>query len=380
MPVTSSTSKKAFEDLIGQNHQKYDIFFNGHYHNHSAHLLGSLYDLGASEERMRERFQKGVKSHLLKRPESEYQINEDNYQQYVGKGVAYRDLADFFDGEIAKLGFDAAFQKYVPALIPGLGSHVIHPLIHLGYAAEFRNDLILGEALALATLAYDSAGELIDKVHPGPTSKDIASILDEVRADPRFNDLEDLGVYGVFKGSMDAKHMEHIQEYFTAWDPQEDTEKKTHELARAITLLFLGYPPEEHLNFFICHLMTGLHGTRVLLPHLCKNDQIRALRLMWLTTLRYFILVRHFKPKWEHITGYPIDSLPQDKAEAWEEISRAAINDDDVHGHTIKSVRAMKKLAETYPEDEEIWRRGSWRVTNQVHVHQDWSYKLAPTE
>ncbi|ORX94099.1 hypothetical protein K493DRAFT_352805 [Basidiobolus meristosporus CBS 931.73] len=375
MPVTSSTSKKAFEDLIGQNHQKYDIFFNGHYHNHSAHLLGSLYDLGASEERMRERFQKGVKSHLLKLPESEYQINEDNYQQYVAKGVAYRDLADFFDGEIAKLGFDAAFQKYVPALIPGLGSHVIHPLIHLGYAAEFRNDLILGEALALATLAYDSAGELIDKVHPGPTSKDIASILDEVRADPRFNDLEDLGVYGVFKGSMDAKHMEHIQEYFTAWDPQEDTEKKTHELARAITLLFLGYPFEEHLNFFICHLMTGLHGTRVLLPHLSKNDQIRALRLMWLTTLRYFILVRHFKPKWEQITGYPIDSLPQDKAEAWEEISRAAINDDDVHGHTIKSVRAMKKLAETYPEDEEIWRRGSWKVANLVHVHDDWGFQ-----
>ncbi|ORX94097.1 hypothetical protein K493DRAFT_352803 [Basidiobolus meristosporus CBS 931.73] len=379
MSATTSNNKKAFEELIGQNHREYDLFFNDYYHNHSVHLLGSLYDLGATGERMREQLQKGATQHLRKLGESKYQINESNYRQYTGKNDAYRDLTDFFDGEVAKLGFDTAFQKYAPSLIPGLAAQVIHPLIHLGYATEFRNDLILGEALAFATLAYDAAGELVDKVHPGHTSKDIISILDEMRVDPRFNDLEGLDIDGVFERSMDAEHVRYIQEYFTAWDPQENLEHKIHELARAITLLFLGHPVEQPPNFYICHLMTGLHGTRVILPYLSKNDQVRALRLMWLTTLRIFIFARKLKPKWEYVTEYPINNLSSDKAKAWEKISQAAIDDEDIHGHAIKSVRAMKKLAEAYPEDEEMWRRGSWKVTDLIHVHEDWGFELEPT-
>ncbi|KAK9762617.1 hypothetical protein K7432_011470 [Basidiobolus ranarum] len=94
---------------------------------------------------------------------------------------------------------------------------------------------------------------------------------------------------------------------------------------------------------------------------------------MWLIALHMFVTEGRSQFKWDNIQQYPIDDLSKDKAQAWEQISIAAINDEDVHGHAIKSVRAMKKLAEAYPEDEEIWRRGSWKVTNLVKIHDDWN-------
>ncbi|KAK9700426.1 hypothetical protein K7432_012195 [Basidiobolus ranarum] len=378
----SESNRKAFEELIAKNHREYGLFMEHDYHNHGVHLLGSLYDLGASQDRMHELYQKLATKFLWKLPESKYDINEHNYKDYIGKNDAYRDLMDFFEREISKLDFDKTFQKYVPTLLPGLGGHLAHPLIHLGYAAEFNNKLILAEALAFATLAYDFHGELIDKVLPGPTSKDPEKILDEISKDTRYEDIQSgPAAEPPSTRATDAKHIEYTQEYFAAGDPNfpnDDYSGKIHELSRAITLLFLGHASNLRLRFLLCHVLTSFHGVRVILPKLTKNDQIRALRLVWLTALQMFVVEGRPKPTWENIQQYPIDDLSKDKTQAWEQISTAAINDEDIHGHAIKSVRAMKRLAETYPEDEEIWRRGCWKVTNLVKTPDDWSHSFDP--
>ncbi|KAK9762616.1 hypothetical protein K7432_011469 [Basidiobolus ranarum] len=186
----SESNRKAFEELIAKNHREYGLYMEHNYHNHGVHLLGSLYDLGASQDRMHDLYQKLATQFLWKLPESKYDINEYNYKDYIGKIDAYRDLMDFFEDEISKLEFDKTFQKYVPTLLPGLGGQLAHPLIHLGYAVEFHNKLILAEALAFATVAYDFPGELIDKVLPGHTSKDPEKILEEISQDSRYEDIQ----------------------------------------------------------------------------------------------------------------------------------------------------------------------------------------------
>ncbi|KAK9764874.1 hypothetical protein K7432_007265 [Basidiobolus ranarum] len=377
---TCDNAKKAFEELIIRNHQDYGLFFETFKHNHGVHLLGSLYDMGATEERMRELYEKLVATYLAKMPESKYSITEHNYQDFYGNDSAYRDLTDFFEGEVSKLGFDRAFQKYVPTLLPGLGGHIVHPLIHLGYAVEFRNDMVLAEALAFATLAYDSHGELIDTVAFKSTSKSLTETLEQMNDDSRLNDITpEYNINTNLLKVVDETHVECTGEYLAAWDPSFPDGKyseRVHELSKAITLLFLGQSSQYRPNFFLCHLLTGLHATRSILPQLMKKDQIRALRLMWLTTLQMHVAVRSPKVSWENISQYPTGSLSKDATEAWVQISQAAVDSEDVLAHVIKSVRALKKLAEAYPEDDDIWKRSAKKVMDYVKNEHEWGYSF----
>ncbi|ORX84007.1 hypothetical protein K493DRAFT_360857 [Basidiobolus meristosporus CBS 931.73] len=376
--MSPSEEKNTFEELVAKNHREHGLFMEHDYHNHAVHLLGSLYDLGASAERMREMYRKLETRYLYKLPEPKYQVNRDNYREFVGKNDAYRDLVDFFEKEVGKLGFDGAFNRYVPSLLPGLCGHLVHPLIHLGYAVEFNNDLVLAEALAFGTLAYDAHGELIDKVLPTATSTDPVKIIEEVSKDTHYEDVDKgPAAESKFTRAIDAKHLEYTQKYFAAWDanfPGDDYAAKVYELSQAITLLFLGYSSSYRLNFFLCHVMTGFHAVRVLLPRLAKNDQVRALRLIWLTALFMYVAEGHPKPEWNEVNGYSIDRLPKDRNKAWEEVTKAAINDEDIHGHVVKSVRAMKELAKVYPEGESTWLHGCAKVTDLVKTEGDWGH------
>ncbi|KAK9711995.1 hypothetical protein K7432_007444 [Basidiobolus ranarum] len=374
--MNSIVSIQVLEELISRNHRDYHIYFDGLAHNHTPHLLCSLYNLGASEKRMRSTYEKATR-YLEPLPQPKHTVNEGNYSQCIGVRDTYRDLLDFFDEQIAQTGFDKIFAKYAPPLLPGLVGEAAHPLIHLGYAVEFRQDLLLSEALALCTIGYDPHGELINEEFSEPAYKDPITIIEEMSRDSRFQEFE-YDPYTDDSRDIDIPHSEYTKEYYKAWDSSikhEGLDEKMRELSHGIAFLFLGHKPELRLDFLLCHAMTGLHAGRMLLPILSESDQVRILRLVWFTALTLFVSVGRPLPKWENLIHHPAKLLLENN-EFWEEIDEAAIQDGDIFAHAIKSVRAMKELAKAYPQDEELWRHGAKKVLDLVDDHYDWGRRL----
>ncbi|KAK9760653.1 hypothetical protein K7432_015115 [Basidiobolus ranarum] len=369
--VSTENTKEVFEELITKNHRENDIYFQVNAHSHTVHLICSLYKLGASEERLRTMYEAVTKClEPLSKPK--HSVDEKNYFQFVGVVPAYRDLLDFFEQQIGEAGFDKVFAKYVPRLLPGIGGEAAHPLIHLGYAVEFHNDLILSEALALCVIGYDRTGELIDQEFSESAYKDPVTIIEEMSRDVRFKDLEK----DPYKEEvMIIPYYEYTKEHYKAWDSSiknKSLDDKVRELSHGIVFLFLGHNHELRLDILLCHALTGLHAGRILLPLLSESDQVRILRLLWWTALTLFASVGRPLPRWDNLTNYP---LPEVK-NFWEETSAAAIEDGDTFAHAIKCVRTLKELANKYPQDEEMWRHGSWKVLDLIKSPDDWGHRL----
>ncbi|KAK9760135.1 hypothetical protein K7432_016149 [Basidiobolus ranarum] len=374
--ASTNNTKEVFEELISRNHRDYDVFFDNFAHNHTSHLVCNLYILGASEERMRDMYER-VTKHLDPLPEPKYSIDESNYSQFIGVKDAYRDLLDFFDQQIDQTGFDEVFNKYVPLLLPGLVGEIAHSLIQLGYAVEFRHNLILSEALALSTLGYEPHGELINQEFSVPLYMDPITIIQEMSSDSRFKKIQ-LDPYTDNTREIDIQYFEYTKEYYMAWDSsikQKGLDEKVRELSRGIAFLFLGHKPEFRLDFLLCHALTAFHAGRTLLPMLSEYDRVRTLRLVWFTALTLFASIGRPLPRWENLINHPVE-LQSDEAEFWKGIGKAATEEEDIFAHAIKSIRTMKELAKVYPQDEEIWRHGSRKVLDLVQNPDDWGRKL----
>jgi hypothetical protein len=90
---------------------------------------------------------------------------------------------------VQELGFEKAFDHYVPILLPWMTMNAGHPLIHLGYAVEFRDPMVLSEALAFSASVSRRPEEFIDQTGSNATAAEqsFVSVIEQVRNDKRFD-------------------------------------------------------------------------------------------------------------------------------------------------------------------------------------------------
>ncbi|KAJ1976053.1 hypothetical protein H4R35_002871 [Dimargaris xerosporica] len=309
-------STSHLQGLLTKNH-RYSMIHGECRANHMVHHLYSV-DFGRYLEPM---------------PPSAVAITDDNWEAHIGKHATYSDYLDYFDHK-------NTFQQYFPRLIPGLTAAVGHPLIHTGYAMEFRHPQALARALAYACSRYQDPGDLLD---PPTDPLDTFTALEN---DPSLT--TDLSQYGTvhkrLRRLLESPENTKVKAPINAWNisATEDARlESVRRLMRAVTLEYAGQHHMTQPGFFIVHLVTSMFATQTLVPLLQPSDQERLLRVQ----LYHAILVcfaqgretfsQEVLDKYELLTRFQVLS----QAHLNQAVHQEAAGNSDIHA--VKAVRAL---------------------------------------
>ncbi|KAJ1971102.1 hypothetical protein H4R35_005465 [Dimargaris xerosporica] len=373
-------STSHLQGLLAKNH-RYSIVHGEYRANHMVHHLYSLLVLGASPARLDEAFA-FTRRYLEPMPPSAVTITDDNWETYIGNHATYSDYLDYFDHKVKTLGLEATFQQYFPRLIPGLTAAVGHPLIHTGYAMEFRHPQVLAEALAYACSWYQDPGDLLDP----PTD----SLLSNRHTDPLdiFTALEndpslttDLSQYGTVHKRLhrllESPENTKAKALINAWDigaTEAARLESVRRLMRAITLEYAGQRHVAELDFFIVHAVTSMFATQTLVPLLQPYDQERLLRVqLYYAILMYFAQGRETFSQ-EVLDKYELPTRFQalDQAHLDQAVHQEAAGNGDIHA--VKAARALQAFTMLDPEFRPTYTKAAIMTLDKIRDRLDWRY------
>lgn len=102
--VEADTDKRTrcLKHLLKANHVNYAIIYHDlQFDNHNAHILCSAYLLGASDDQLRNIYDKEVQS-LEPWTESPCEITEEDWTEYLGDRRYQRAYVDFFEDQVVQ--------------------------------------------------------------------------------------------------------------------------------------------------------------------------------------------------------------------------------------------------------------------------------------
>jgi hypothetical protein len=138
--------------------RRYDPRFQHGLSNHLSMAIIALHELGASNARLSEFFER-YRTRLEPAPVSHEPITRETFRDHLGTQSRCGDYLAFFEGEIARTGEDGALRAYLPALMPGVAGGAFHPLIRLGYAVHAHDAADVAVSLAYFADAFIRLGD-----------------------------------------------------------------------------------------------------------------------------------------------------------------------------------------------------------------------------
>jgi hypothetical protein len=184
------------------------VYFNHlGFHNHIVHHLLALFGTGADAAAIQKGFDANLGYQRPARPTHQDVVDDlfntwSHATKYLGKGHYYSDFLAFFQREIERKGWEAVVSEYLFSgngaaddLLVRLYAGLLHPLLQLMYAMEWRQPAIVAEALAQTCVHHpDLKEELFEAErraddnydrNPGARMPTVASLLTEVRDQPK---------------------------------------------------------------------------------------------------------------------------------------------------------------------------------------------------
>ncbi|KAJ7282472.1 hypothetical protein C8J57DRAFT_1295466 [Mycena rebaudengoi] len=158
-PSTHSSAEE-LQKLLHRDYLKHHCFFNDlGFHNHLPHHLVAAYDMGAPPELLRAIYEDEVK---VLRPLN--RTGED-IRKAIGlrdwESTTYASYLTFFSDRITQDGVPQTFHKYVMApeangnealMFARFLAGALHPLLQVGFGAEFGQDYMVAAGLAMAAV------------------------------------------------------------------------------------------------------------------------------------------------------------------------------------------------------------------------------------
>ncbi|KAF2013102.1 hypothetical protein BU24DRAFT_349713 [Aaosphaeria arxii CBS 175.79] len=360
---------RTLKHLIKANHANHSVIYHElRFHNHTPHILGSAYILGATREHLIEIYEKEAEE-LEPWHDSPGEISQDDWRKFLGKREYQRAFVDFFEDQLVLRKYDwkALLNEYLfegeEPLINGLISGLGHPLIHLGYAYELDSRTVAIEALALGTCFYSSLHKYIDDpsyTKPSPVHySSLYDILKKVKEDARFD-----GLYDHRSGDI-SKLLEEREgvflEYWNAWELTNPTEQFRYSQEAAVAILIGTEPPEQtKFDFFLCHLLTSSHAVRILLPLIPAKHHINLVRQWWLFTLAVYIAQTRPEIKRDVISNY--DLAGRD----WKfVVDKALHSGHSLDAHFTKALRSMQVASDTWGDESQYYLKAAVKFANE---------------
>ncbi|KAF2132730.1 hypothetical protein P153DRAFT_420675 [Dothidotthia symphoricarpi CBS 119687] len=360
---------RTLKHLLKANHANYSIIYNDlRFHNHTPHILGSAYLLGATAEHLNDIYEKEAEV-LEPWHDSPGEISKEDWREFLGKREYQRAFVDFFEDQLVATQYhltellDEFLLGGKEPLINGLVSGLAHPLIHLGYAYELDSITVTIEALALAACFYSPLHKYIDDpayTRPSPRrSTSLLDLLNQVREDKRFDGLYDHrsgDTSRVFEEREDA-----LLEYWNAWDLSDPKEQFHASQDVAVALLVGTEAPEDtKFDFFFVHLLTSSHAVRILLPLVPAKFHLSLVRQWWLFTLAVYVAQTRPRLDVGRIDGYEL------KGRNWKFVMQKALNGPNASdAHFVKALRSLKVAEETWGESSQYYLKAAVKFAEE---------------
>jgi len=293
---------RTLKHLIKANHINHSIIYhNLQFHNHTPHVLGSAFLLGATSEQLNTIYDAESKT-LEPWHDSPGEISKEDWRDFLGKRAYQRAFVDFFEDRLVQHGYDwkdlldvYLFEGERP-LVNGLVCGLAHPLIHLGYGYELNSRTIAIEALAMTACFYNDLHKYLDKpryIKPSPwSSPDPVEVLSKMAEDKRFESLISQQGDEDYESLMRDGDKEALMlEYWNSWTIN-DPKKQFEDGQRAAAGLLIGSVTKksQQYDFFIVHLLTSSHAVRILLPLIPARWHLSLLRQWWLFVVSAYIM------------------------------------------------------------------------------------------
>jgi len=308
--------------------------------------------------------------------DSPNEVTEDDWRDYLGEREFQRAYLDFFDDELTRNGYD--WKKVVAKimlsgpnpLIYGAFGGLGHPLIHLGYAFELNSKDVATEALALAATNWNFLHKYILEDFPTPDAKPIAppdatsspfDIIEQIRKDPRFNDLFESPGASNIPPLFEAQEAAVLEYYHKL--SMDDPVQIHRDLTKLATLLLCTThaPGEPKYDFFICHLLTTAYAVRTILPELPAAFTLPVLKGHWL-----FIVIVYLTQLRPDIKPDLIEEVDiSDKS--WEKIVQKTLAQkkgaqEMEDAHYLKAVRTLQESAKLWSDEDTFFRKAAAKI------------------
>ncbi|KAK4545734.1 hypothetical protein LTR36_002688 [Oleoguttula mirabilis] len=367
---------RTLKHLLKANHINHSVIYNElRFHNHTPHILGSAYILGAESEDLNHIYDAESK-HLEPWQDSPGEISEHDWRHFLGKREYQRAFVDFFEDQLVQRGYDwqallndfllHGKQPLINNLIAGLG----HPLIHLGYAQELSSRTVAIESLALAACFHNEWHVYLDDpkyTKPSSNPSDsLFTVLDQVAQDRRFDGLFDhQGSDNISTLLANEEAANAALEYWNSWDLKRPKEQFAESQKLAVALLVAAQTPkedksDERYDFFAVHLLTTSHAVRVLLPTLPAKWHIPLVRQWWLFTL--LVYIAQLRPRINIDTIKLVDLEGRD----WKFVTNKALKAKyRTDAHFVKALRCMHEASRTWGDANSFYLKAAVKFADE---------------
>ncbi len=380
--IEENSDKRArtLKHLIKANHINHSVIYNNlRFHNHTPHVLGAAYILGADADQLNHIYEAESK-HLEPWKDSAGEISEHDWREYLGEREYQRAYIDFFEDQLVikhDYNWHALLNDYmlqgkeplINNLIAGLG----HPLIHLGYAEELDSRTVAIESLALAACFYNDWHKFLDDpsyTKPAPSPSDsLFTILDRVSHDKVFDGLSDhQGSDNIETLLANPKMADKALEHWNSWQVKSPKDQFSECQKLAVALLVAAQTPtsstsrsdNKKYDFFAVHLLTTSHAVRILLPLLPSKYHTQLVRQWWLFTL--LVYIAQLRPKINIDTIKLVDLEGRD----WKWVTKQALeNKYRTDAHYVKSLRSMHEASKTWGDANHFYLKAAVKMAEE---------------
>jgi hypothetical protein len=371
-------SRAVIDKLIAHSSANHQVLDHHGFHTHTAHHLGSLYFLGATADRI-EQLYKGMHDEVNFYKPSPHEITRANWRQLLGDKRFCKAYQDFFDQELTASG-DHWREKFLEFLldnkpepmINGVVGGVAHPLIHIGYTFELDSRVVACEALTLSAVCYNYLHEVIDKLKPPKFgSKSALTIFQDLRSDVRLPIFDGPGV-GNLEPSVKTS-TDLVLSHYDQWLLNvNDLDAAIEELFDLTVYLYGATHKHDQIDFdfFLLHLLTSMHGIRMIYPHL--NDRELAEHLL----LQFFyfasiVYIAQLRPEINKtlIHDYKLDDGKQN----WDYVIDRSVNTELAEdSHLVKVVRALRDAEAAYGVKDGLYLKTAVKTIDNINIDNMW--------
>jgi len=317
--------------LLEQNRNNFHTDYHSYLSNHLPMALVSLYEMGATSQRLLDYYNFYVPRLEAHIPSMHF-INSNNWKQYLGSRQFYGDYREFFKNEVTRLGgLKNVVREFLPVLIEGVMGGAFHPLLTLGYGIEIcdldSGQLVL-DGLAYMAYAFKSLGR-IDYLKKGTLEVD--DIFQQLKDEhPKNSDYSDNRLKFPIKLELFiAKELETLEKYdVLKVDPILEREE---EVMNQIADIVIGLYSTTG-DFFILHGVTSCFVMKLALKWMSFADRGDAIRYYLRALITTYIVQNQPPIEFVDANGYAdaLDSI------SWENLLHDATQSTDEH--TIKFV------------------------------------------
>lgn len=346
------------------------IEFHGFLTNHMKHAVIALHGLGADADYIEKYCSSYAKETygfgLEPAKGSDVDVNEDNWQAYLGKHEQFEALCRFFTRRADELGLDEMLRFYVPSLLAGCVGSLFHGAIHLGWAIGAGHHGMIIEGVAYLAFSFVSCypERVVDTgADKGDNKEVLESFLQicgdwNASTDEHEHWLEEIGEK-LSPSSGFQPFLEHtgaqlriaqvleeghpIIDTVPAWLETMYLKEMWKQLYKTVTLLFLTKPG----SFIVLHLLTCLYGVRCIAGKLTVSNQRIAIRCYWKAMLATLFALKSFPTEKQLSDLNAVHSEAVDEAESedvrkdWSLLFEKAIVDKEEHNAKLVFVMHM---------------------------------------